>query len=109
MQAGDLDLGLETVKGGWALEYRQFSGIYPAAEARAAGSIRAIRDAFVPREPLVQTYATAAREVARRELRATSHSMALEDQSVNDADEDDRLRRLIEDELDPREVWASRS
>ena len=63
---------------------------------------------FVPREPLERTYETAAREVARRELRAISHSMALEDQSVNDADDDDRLRRFIEDELDPREVWASR-
>lgn len=62
---------------------------------------------FVPREPLERTYETAAREVARRELAAISHSMALEDQSVNDADEDDRLRRFIEDELDPREVWAS--
>jgi predicted DNA-binding mobile mystery protein A len=63
---------------------------------------------FVPREPLARTYELAAREVARRELAAISHSMALEDQSVNDADEDDRLRRFIENELDPREVWASR-
>lgn len=62
---------------------------------------------FVPREPLEQIYATAACEVARRELAAISHSMALEDQSVSDADEDVRLRRFIEDELDPREVWAS--
>uniref|UniRef100_B0T9T3 Mobile mystery protein A n=2 Tax=Caulobacter TaxID=75 RepID=B0T9T3_CAUSK len=64
--------------------------------------------AFVPREPLQQTYETAARAVARRELGAISHSMALEDQAVDDADEDDRLRRFIEDELDPREVWAAR-
>lgn len=62
---------------------------------------------FVPREPLEQIYATAACEVARRELAAISHSMALEDQSVSDADEDVRLRRFIEGELDPREVWAS--
>lgn len=34
--------------------------------------------------------------------------MALENQSVNDPDEDDRLRRFIEDELHPREVWAAR-
>ena len=63
---------------------------------------------FVPREPLEQIYATAAREVARREFAAISHSMALEDQAVNDADEDDRLRRFIADELDPRKVWAGR-
>jgi predicted DNA-binding mobile mystery protein A len=63
---------------------------------------------FVPREPLARTYETAARKVARQELAAISHSMALEDQSVTDADEDDRLRRFIENELDPREVWACR-
>ena len=34
--------------------------------------------------------------------------MALEDQAVVDDDEDERLRRFIEDELDPREVWAAR-
>ena len=62
---------------------------------------------FVPREPLGRIYETAAREVALRDLQAISHSMALENQSVNDPDEDDRLRRFIEDELDPREVWAS--
>jgi predicted DNA-binding mobile mystery protein A len=65
--------------------------------------------AFVPRQPLEQTYETAARAVARRELGAINHSMALEDQAVDDPEEDDRLRRFIETELDPREVWAVRS
>jgi hypothetical protein len=64
---------------------------------------------FVPREPLERFYEAAARDVARREPRAISHSVALEDQAVVDADEDDRLRCFIEDELDPREVWASRA
>jgi predicted DNA-binding mobile mystery protein A len=63
--------------------------------------------AFVPRAPLEQIYATAAGAVARRELGAIDHSMALEDQAVEVAEEDDRLRRFIEDELDPREVWAA--
>ncbi len=63
---------------------------------------------FVPREPLGRIYETAAREVALRELQAISHSMALENQSVIGPDEDDRLRRFIQDELDPREVWARR-
>jgi predicted DNA-binding mobile mystery protein A len=62
--------------------------------------------ALVPRETLAQTYDVAAWAVARRELGAISHSMALEDQAVRDADEGDRLRRFIEDELDPREVWG---
>jgi predicted DNA-binding mobile mystery protein A len=64
--------------------------------------------ALVPRESLQATYDQAARAVARRELGAVSHSMALEDQAVDDRDEDARLRRYIEDELDPREIWARR-
>ena len=35
--------------------------------------------------------------------------MALEDQAVEDEDEDERLRRFIADELNPRDVWARRS
>lgn len=65
--------------------------------------------ALVPREPLRKIYDTAARELARRELGGISHSMALEDQAIDDDDEDERLRRYIEDELDPRELWARRS
>ena len=80
------------------------------------GSLRRLAEAldcelvyvFVPRQPLERTYETAARAVARRELGAISHSMALEDQALDDADEDDRLRRFIEDKLDPRKIWASR-
>lgn len=64
--------------------------------------------AFVPRQPLERSYETAARAVADRELAAISHSMALEDQALDDADQDDRLRRFIADELDPRKVWAGR-
>ena len=64
--------------------------------------------ALVPREGLQQAYDRAAREVARRELGAISHSMALEDQAVEDENEDERLRRFVADELDPREVWATR-
>lgn len=46
--------------------------------------------------------------IAHRELAASSHSMALENQALDDADEDDRPRRFIADELDPRKVWAGR-
>ncbi len=64
--------------------------------------------ALVPRDGLRQIYDRAAREVARRDLGAISHSMALEDQAVEDENEDERLRRFVADELDPREVWATR-
>ena len=42
-RVGDLDLGLEMVRGGWALEYRQFSGgAYTAAEAEARKARRGV-------------------------------------------------------------------
>jgi len=62
----------------------------------------------VPRETLSATYDAAARDVARRELARVSHSMALEDQAVDDAGDDERLRQFITEELDPREIWRSR-
>jgi predicted DNA-binding mobile mystery protein A len=64
--------------------------------------------ALVPRRSLRDTYDRAARPVARRELGQISHSRALEDQAVEDEDEDERLRRFIAEELDPREIWARR-
>jgi predicted DNA-binding mobile mystery protein A len=88
-----------------------------AADAIQLKSLRRAAEAMncelvyvlLPREALGKIYDTAARELARLELGAISHSMALEDQAVDDADEDERLRRLIADDLDPREVWARRS
>ena len=64
--------------------------------------------ALVPRKTLRETYEAAARAVARRELGRVNHSMALEDQAVEDEEEDERLRRFIAEELDPREIWARR-
>ena len=64
--------------------------------------------ALVPRAGLQATYDRAARAVARGELGRISHSMTLEDQAVDDEDEDERLRRFIAEELDPREVWVRR-
>ena len=63
---------------------------------------------LVPRETLSATYDAAARDVARRELARLSHSMALEDQAVDDAGDEERLRQFIAEELDPREIWARR-
>jgi predicted DNA-binding mobile mystery protein A len=64
--------------------------------------------ALVPRDSLTSTYDTAARAVARRELARISHSMALEDQGVEDQAEDERLSQFIAEDLDPREIWARR-
>jgi predicted DNA-binding mobile mystery protein A len=63
---------------------------------------------LVPRETLSATYDPAARDVARRELARVSHSMALEDQAIDDAGDEERLRQFIAEELDPREIWARR-
>jgi len=65
--------------------------------------------ALVPRQSLGTLYDGRAREVARRELSAIDHSMALEDQAVGDTAEDERLRRFIETHLDPRELWGGGS
>lgn len=60
--------------------------------------------ALVPRRTLREAYEAEAAKVARRELGQIGHTMALEDQAVDD-DQDDRLRRFIAEELDPRELW----
>jgi predicted DNA-binding mobile mystery protein A len=64
--------------------------------------------ALIPRDTLTSTYDEAARAVARRELARVSHSMALEDQAVDDTAEDERLRQVIAQDLNPRDIWGRR-
>jgi predicted DNA-binding mobile mystery protein A len=64
--------------------------------------------ALVPRRSLQATYDEAAMALARRELRRIGHTMALEDQAVGDEEDEERLRRFIADELNPRELWGRR-
>lgn len=52
--------------------------------------------ALVPRKPLESLAEDRARAVARKRLQAASHSMALEDQRVDEADEREHLERLVE-------------
>ena len=80
----------------------QLSSLRRAAEALDCEVIYAL----VPRRSLQATFDTAAKAVARRELGQIGHTMALEDQAVDDDDE--RLNRFIAEELDPREIWATR-
>jgi predicted DNA-binding mobile mystery protein A len=61
--------------------------------------------ALVPRRTLKETFDAAATRVARRELGLIGHTMALEDQAVGDEEDEERLRRFIAEELDPRELW----
>jgi len=56
--------------------------------------------AIVPRKPLELLVEDRARILAKKRLRATSHSMALEDQRVDEADEREHLKRLMQKLLD---------
>jgi predicted DNA-binding mobile mystery protein A len=56
--------------------------------------------ALVPRNSLKSMTEDRARALARKRLRATSHSMALEDQRVDKADEEEHLERLVQKLLD---------
>jgi len=51
---------------------------------------------LVPRKPLESLVEDRARELAKKRLRATSHSMALENQRVDEADEQEHLERLVQ-------------
>jgi predicted DNA-binding mobile mystery protein A len=52
--------------------------------------------ALVPRKPLESLVEDRARAFAKKRLRATSHSMALENQRVDEVDEQDHLERLVQ-------------
>jgi len=52
--------------------------------------------ALVPRKPLESLVEDRARERAKKRLWATSHSMALENQWVGEADEREHLERLVQ-------------
>lgn len=56
--------------------------------------------ALVPRKPLNELVRERAANLARKQLRATDHSMRLEDQSVDPAEAEDQLRRLTQDLAD---------
>ncbi len=87
--------------------------VYGIEKAEASGSItlesleRAAQAldcrlvyAIVPRKPLEFLVEDRACELAKKRLRATSHSMALEDQRVDEADEQDHLKMLTQKLLD---------
>lgn len=56
--------------------------------------------ALVPREPLDTRVHERAHDIARERLRTISHSMAVEDQRVGDADEQAQLERLAQKLMD---------
>jgi len=52
--------------------------------------------ALVPRQPLASLVEDRARELAKKRLLAASHSMALENQRVDQGDEQEHLERLVQ-------------
>jgi len=56
--------------------------------------------ALVPKKTLESLVEDRARTLARKRLRSTSHSMALEDQRVDKADEKEHLERLVQKLID---------
>ena len=63
--------------------------------------------AVVPRTSLESMTVERAEAVARQQLRATAHSMALEKQSVDPDDEAEQLKRLVRKLLEQRsrDLW----
>ncbi len=63
--------------------------------------------ALVPREPLEKLVTERAERLARKRLESTRHSMALEAQGVETADEEEQLKRMIQSILDKAgsELW----
>ncbi len=62
---------------------------------------------LVPRKPLDELVAERAERLAKKRLKSTSHSMALEAQGVDTEDEQEQLKRMIQSLLDKAgsELW----
>ena len=63
--------------------------------------------ALVPRLPLEESVTERAERLAKKRLASTRHSMALEAQDVDTADEQEQLKRMIQRLLDKggSELW----
>jgi predicted DNA-binding mobile mystery protein A len=59
-----------------------------------------LRYALAPRISLDELAQERATTLARKQLRTTGHSMALEDQAVDPADQEEQLRRLSQELID---------
>ena len=66
---------------------------------------------LVPRKPLDELIADRAKSLAKQRLQSTRHSMALEAQVVDAADEQEQLKRMVQRLLDKTgsELWEERS
>jgi predicted DNA-binding mobile mystery protein A len=63
--------------------------------------------ALVPRKPLDELVAERTERLAKKRLKSTSHSMSIEAQGVDTADEQEQFKRMIQSLLDKAgsELW----
>jgi predicted DNA-binding mobile mystery protein A len=61
--------------------------------------------ALIPKTSLQDMVQSRAREIARRELRRVAHTMRLEDQGTDDADQEAQINEYIRDNLKDRDLW----
>lgn len=63
--------------------------------------------ALAPRKPLDELVAERAERLAKKRLKSTSHSMALEAQGVDIADEQEQLKRMVQSLIEKAgsELW----
>jgi predicted DNA-binding mobile mystery protein A len=85
-----------------ALEKGEASGsVTLASLERAAGALDCrLVYALVPRKPLEELVEERASQLARKQLQAARHTMALEAQAVDAADEHAQLKRLTQELVD---------
>ncbi len=67
--------------------------------------------ALVPRMPLEEIVTERAERLAKKRLESTRHSMALEAQSIEAADEQEQLKRMVQSLLDKpgSELWEDKT
>jgi len=63
---------------------------------------------IVPRTSLQDSVDTRARKIALNALRRVAHTMALEDQVVDDADMEARVAAYIREHVKDKDLWAGR-
>lgn len=64
--------------------------------------------ALVPKTSLEGAVQTRARRIALKDLKRVAHTMKLEDQSVDNADLEQRINVYIRDVIKDRDLWADR-
>lgn len=62
---------------------------------------------LVPNQPLEQKFKHKAQEIARKRMARTSHSMSLEDQSIDNLREDIEVAMYIDEHLKERDLWEN--